>query len=101
MAKVKCKVCLHTDGGSCKLKKVKVRQNKSRICTSFIHDMSKVKVKARVKSVYVPVHMRSAKAYKKYVKEQQLVESAQAKLDSLKSPDCLDKFRSTASSTDA
>jgi len=95
-----CKVCVNYDGNTCRIKQVKTNQNKKRTCQYFEHDMSKVKIKQRLKSEYVPYHMSSRKLYKKWVteqKEKELQESMEEKISAVSNPDVLAKFRSTAS----
>lgn len=101
MTKVKCKVCSHFNGFRCTEKNTKVNGSKPRKCTEFIYDPEKVVIKQKLKAVYVPYHMTSRKAYKKHLAEQELQtttqESLENKLENLKNPDILSKFRSSAS----
>jgi len=97
MKKVKCRVCAHTNGKFCKIKKVSVAQNKSRRCAEFEYAPEKVTIKTKVKSTYVPYYLTSRKAYKKYVEQQQkelLQENVEEKVEKLSNPDILSRFRS-------
>jgi len=46
--KVKCRVCDNEDRGFCKVKKVKVKINKARVCEAYIYNESKLKTKEKV-----------------------------------------------------
>ena len=99
LKRVKCRVCAFSDGKKCEIKKIKVGQNKPRLCDKFEQDFGKVKVKQRLKSEYVPYHMSSRKLYKKWVTEQkkkEAQESIESKVESLQKPDVLSRFRSSA-----
>jgi len=97
--RVKCKVCLNEDKEYCKIKKTKVKANKTRMCQDFAQDVSKIRVSSKPKARYTPFHLRSSGEYKKYLKaeekkqkEKQIINN----VEMLKSPDCLSQFRSTA-----
>ena len=96
----KCRVCINVDDASfCKIKKIKVKTNKSRVCQDFWQDMSKVKVSSKPKAHYTPFHLSTRGEYKKYLKkeeEKQKSEQINSNLEVLKTPDCLSQFRSTA-----
>jgi len=95
-----CRVCINSDGKICKVKKVKTAQNKKRVCSSFEQDITKIRIKKRPKSEYVPYHMTSRKLYKKWLEDQtekELKESMEQKIEAVSNPDILSKFRSTAS----
>jgi len=98
--KVKCKVCSSFEKSYCKIKKVKVKESKPRTCELFEQDFSKIKIRTPLKTTYVPYHMTSRKAYNAYVKEKEkeaiLQEELDKKLEVLKSPDILSRFRSSA-----
>jgi hypothetical protein len=100
MKRVKCRVCVFSDGKKCELKKEKVAQNKTRLCDLFEYAPEKVKVKTKPKMEYVPYHMTSAKAHKAHLKEREkqvLQESVEEKVAKLSNPDILSRFRSNAS----
>jgi hypothetical protein len=48
MAKVKCNVCANETSGFCKVKKIGVRPNKSRICEAYTYDEAKLKTKQSI-----------------------------------------------------
>ena len=97
--RIRCSICAHEEEGRCAEKKVKVSINKSRRCAQFIMAPEKIKVKKKAKGTYIPFHMRDKNAYKQNLKkraEQVKEQSLQQKLDVLKSPDVLSRFRSSA-----
>jgi hypothetical protein len=99
MSKVKCRVCTHSDGKKCLIKKEKVAQNKARRCDFFENNAEKIQIKTKVRSQYIPYHMTSRKAYKAYKKQQTkevLQQSVEEKVEKLSSPDILSRFRSNA-----
>ncbi len=98
MERVKCRVCSNTDGKKCLLKKIKVGQNKSRVCGLFNYDPSKIKIKKKLEATYVPYYQRSRKEYKRYVEKEmkkQAIQKAEV------TQDCLANFRSSATQDDA
>ncbi len=100
MARVKCRVCENSDGKKCLVKKVKVAQNKSRTCELFDYNPGKIKIKQKLKSNYIPWHLRDKTAYKEYAKEQEQQTSAMQGVK-VSSPDVLSRFRSSATQEDA
>ncbi len=99
LKRVKCRECGFSDGQRCEIKKVKVAQNKSRVCEKFEHDIGKVKTKQKLKAKYVPYHETSRKLYKKWVtaqKKKELKKTIEANTGSLQKPDVLNRFRSSA-----
>lgn len=104
MAKVKCRVCENSDGKRCKVKDVKVAQNKSRTCKEFDYNPGKIKVRQKLEATYIPWHLRDKAAYKEYVAEQEaLITKQAANVEGVKisSPDVLSRFRSSATQEDA
>ena len=99
--KVRCKLCVNTDGVICEIKGFKVGQNKSRICNIFELDNSKVKQPSKMKATYIPYHLRDKKAYKQHqattLANQQAVNKQDATINGMtqSSPDCLSKYRAT------
>lgn len=51
MAKVRCGLCANEISGICKIKKIGVKPNKSRICEAYIFDESKLKTKEEVPTI--------------------------------------------------
>lgn len=107
--RVKCRVCVNEHDSFCLIKKCKTRGNKSRICSSFIHDVSKIKVKRKVETVMRPDWYWNRKEIKKAYKKWQVEEKLRLEAASNQSkyinanepaPDCLSSFRSTASDID-
>ena len=98
--RIRCCICTHEKNGQCGQKKVGVKVNKPRRCAQFILEAEKIKPKRVAKGTYVPFHMRNKDAFKKHIKnrseEVEAQQSLEHKLEVLKSPDILSKFRSTA-----
>ncbi len=97
--KAKCAVCFNEDFGMCSIKNCKIKINKSRKCKGFIYDHSKIKVKTKIPSKYVPYwytdkNLRKAKLIE--LKNKELKKSAKQYLTTSDSPDCLAAFRSSA-----
>jgi len=91
--KVRCKFCCNTDGTTCNLKGFKVGQNKSRICDDFLLDQTTIKQPSKMEATYTPYHLRSKKAYKAHLKEEQ--QNRVTTSPTLTIPDCLSKYRAT------
>lgn len=66
--KVKCRVCDNEDKGFCKVKKVKVKINKARICEAYIYNESKLKAKEKVNTT--KILFADQQAIKKQQKEE-------------------------------
>lgn len=102
-SRVKCRVCVNENDGFCSVKKCKTRGNKPRICTDFVNDLSKVKIKQKVKTVMRPDwywrRKEVKRAYKEALKKQEAEKQLKDILDEDRqnTPDCLASFRSTAS----
>lgn len=90
--KIRCKVCANTDGTICKIKNVKVAQNKSRYCDLFDYAPEKVKPVQQMEAIYVPYNIRTRKEYKKTLKEETRKAVVKAVSQNL-APDCLANFR--------
>jgi hypothetical protein len=83
----------------CTVKNEKVKISKPRRCEHFVMEHEKVPLKRKLPAKYVPFHLRDKDAYKAAVKEhnkQAEDQNLQNKLDALKNPDILSRFRSTA-----
>lgn len=80
MAKVRCKVCEHETQEYCPIKKTKVRTNKARICKSFVHDVSKIKIKQKLRGETRPDWYHDRKgAINKQKKQQKMLEEQRKK----------------------
>jgi len=51
MIKVRCSVCGNEKVGFCLIKKTKIKPNKSRKCTAYVYDESKVKTIQNIPSI--------------------------------------------------
>lgn len=51
--KVRCNLCANEIGGVCKIKKIGVSVNKSRICEAFVRDDAKLKAKSEINTIRV------------------------------------------------
>ncbi|MBV5347146.1 hypothetical protein JZU46_02870 [bacterium] len=99
--KVRCKVCSNALRNVCKIKNVGIALNKSRYCDSFNYDLTKVKPISKMEATYIPYHLSNRKAYKKYAKEQAIIQQEFAKQAAVangvkqNSFDCLKNYRAT------
>jgi hypothetical protein len=57
MEKVKCSVCVNEDLSFCRIKKVKVKLNKKRLCKHYTHDENKLVKKQDIKITKAPFTM--------------------------------------------
>lgn len=100
--KVKCKVCVNETNEVCSVKKCKVKTNKSRACEAFIYEPTKVKLRTKLHSEYIPFYIRDKNARKEMIAKMEAEKIAQqAKeaaryIDKTANPDCLANFRSSA-----
>lgn len=53
MSKVKCSICGNEVGGLCSIKKIGVKENKPRICKSYVYEETKVKAKQEIPTIRV------------------------------------------------
>ena len=58
--KVRCCFCSNEKDGLCRVKKVKVKANKPRLCKGFIFDEAKVKAKEPVRVIRMPYTMKTS-----------------------------------------
>lgn len=93
MSKVRCKVCSYENNSRCDVKKVTVHPNKSRTCTGFDYDATKVRIKQKLSGTYIKGG--DMKAHRKEMMEAHAQQASGAKVESA-NPDILSRFRSTA-----
>lgn len=51
MSKVKCAVCANETASMCKIKKVKIKLNKKRLCEAYVYDEAKVRAKQVIPTI--------------------------------------------------